>query len=155
MLAAAFGLVWAFSLLTCAHSAQSENQAVTPNLNRDFEGGILSAIFVPEKSRYLNVSPIAVASVYCALECSQLCLPITECFSFNLASSSEGAGKRECQLLSTDKFNSSEQLEVNQEYDHYSIKVRRNGANQADNIICGLIFFLPFSSYLRSRTLKL
>ena len=88
--------------------------------------GNLYTNFVEERSRYLKVSPTSVASVYCALECSQLCLPNSSCFSFNLASSSDEAGKRDCQLLSTDKFNSYLHLEANQEYDHYSMKVRRS-----------------------------
>ena len=116
------------TLLFCNYVIHSEiaNSVSAKYLKRDFQNGLFFANFITEKSRYLNVSSIGGAStaVKRAGECNQACLHTPLCFSFNLASSPNADGKLLCELLPTDKFNSSDKLQVSEHFNHYSIKVK-------------------------------
>ena len=122
------GIVWcvisAFSFLNRIHS-QDVHLLKAKSLKRDLKLGIAYANFVVEKSRYLNVSSLGAGSVQRAGECGQACVQTLPCFSFNLASSPDIDGTLWCELLPTDKYNSSAKLQVSEHFDHYSIRVRR------------------------------
>ena len=82
------------------------------------------ANFVKHPRTFLDVSPIAIKRVHDALYCAFNCLRKGRCFSFNVAVFPDADGKYECQLLATDKCNSSDNLKSTKEFNHHSILVR-------------------------------
>ena len=82
------------------------------------------ANFVEHLHTILNVSAIIFHKVSNALSCAFKCLENARCFSFNVAVFPDADGKYECQLLATDKYNSSSDLKPNNQFNHYSILVR-------------------------------
>ena len=82
------------------------------------------ANFVKHPHTFLDVSPIAIKRVHDALYCAFNCLRKGRCFSFNVAVFPDADGKYECQLLATDKYNSSDNLKSTKEFNQYSSLVR-------------------------------
>ena len=114
-----FAQAWLINIAYC----RDVNQISTTNLKRDSYNDVFSANFIQEARRRLSASPILTARVEDSLECGQSCARNFLCFSFNLALAPNGEGGRLCELLSTDKFNSSNKLQMSDNFDHYSIKV--------------------------------
>ena len=90
------------------------------------------ANFVKHPHTFLDVSPIAIKRVHDALYCAFNCLRKGRCFSFNVAVFPDADGKYECQLLATDKYNSSDNLTSTKEFNHHSILV----TNDTFDYIC-------------------
>ena len=82
------------------------------------------ANFVKHPRTFLDVSPIAIKRVHDALYCAFNCLRKGRCFSFNVAVFPDADGKYECQLLATDKYDSSDNLKSTKQFNHHSILVR-------------------------------
>ena len=82
------------------------------------------ANFVKHPHTFLDVSPIAIKRVHDALYCAFNCLRKGRCFSFNVAVFPDADEKYECQLLATDKYNSTDNLKSTKEFNHHSILVR-------------------------------
>ena len=82
------------------------------------------ANFVEHPRTFLDVSPIAIKRVHDALYCAFNCLRKGRCFSYNVAVFPDADDKCECQLLATDKYNSSHNLKSTQQFNHHSILVR-------------------------------
>ena len=82
------------------------------------------ANFVEHLHTILNVSAIILHKVSDALSCAFNCLENARCISYNVAVFPDADGKYECQLLATDKYNSSDNLTSTKEFNHYSVQVR-------------------------------
>ena len=80
------------------------------------------ARFVKHPNSSLNVTPIVSIKAIDNLCCVYHCLNEKRCFSFNLAIAPIN-NMYECQLLPTDKYNSSSKFEKRKDFHHYSIQV--------------------------------
>ena len=85
------------------------------------------ARFVKHPNGSLNVTPIAFIKAIDNFCCVHHCLNEKRCFSFNLAIAPIN-NMYECQLLSTDKYNSSSKFENSKNFHHYSIEVTQDNA---------------------------
>ena len=84
----------------------------------------LHANFVKHASAVLDVVPISVAKENNDIECFFSCLKsLVRCLSINMAAVPDEE-TYDCQLLGTDKYNSSDRLKPSQEYHHFSIQVK-------------------------------
>lgn len=98
-------------------------------LKRDPILGISIANF--ECHKYQKLSP-SVGELYggkttkvdSSLDCGFVCTKLNRCFSFNFGITPDVNGKHICEVLSTDKYNSSEQLRPSLNSHHFSIMVR-------------------------------
>ena len=99
-------------------------------MKRDAGEGVAYANFALHKFRYLNVTPLASASVTEPRECGKLCVDISSCFSTNLAAFRDQNGKMICELLLSEKFNNSNEYIENATFHHFSIEVRPLSNNQ-------------------------
>lgn len=70
----------------------------------------------------LTSHKISSAAVNSMKDCAMACLVHWECFSFNLGSPAI-AGKRECELIKTDKYDSNSTYIYSSNFHHFSIKV--------------------------------
>ena len=82
------------------------------------------ANFVEHPHAILNASVIFSTKVDNLMTCAFNCLKNSHCNSYNAAVSPDGNNEYECQLLATDKYNSSSKLRPSKEFNHYSIQVR-------------------------------
>ena len=80
------------------------------------------ARFVKHPNSSLNVTPIVSIKAMDNFCCVDHCLNEKRCLSFNLAVKPID-NMYECQLLSTDKYNSSSKFENSKDFHHYSIQV--------------------------------
>ena len=80
--------------------------------------------FVEHLHTILDVSAIILHKVFDAFSCALSCLENARCISYNVAVFPDADGKYECQLLATDKYNSSDNLKSTKEFKHYSSLVR-------------------------------
>ena len=80
--------------------------------------------FVKHPQSSLNVTPIVSFNVMDNFCCVHHCLSEKRCFSFNLAVKPI-SNMFECQLLPTDKYNSSDKFGNSKDFHHYSTKVSR------------------------------
>ena len=127
-------LVEAFVLGFTAHLVNQAASEVyidgSKALKRDAGEGVAYANFALHKFRYLNVTPLASASVKELRECGKLCVDHSSCFSTNLAAFRDQNGKMICELLPSDKFNNSNEYIENATFHHFSIEVRPMSNNQ-------------------------
>lgn len=79
--------------------------------------------FVEHPHAILNVSVIISTKENQVGSCAFACLKNTQCNSYNEAFSPDANNKYDCQLLATDKYNSSDDFKPSQEFNHYSIQV--------------------------------
>ena len=94
-------------------------------LKRHTGEGVSFANFALHKFRYLNLAPLVSSSVKEPRECGKLCVDHSSCFSTNLAAYRDQNGKMLCELLPSDKYNSSNKFMGNATFHHLSIKVRK------------------------------
>ena len=93
-------------------------------LKRNYQqDGLAYANFVPHNFHYLNVSRLGTLSVSDLIDCGIWCVQNPSCYSFNLATSPDLDGKLRCELLYTDRYNSSAKLEQSAHFHHYSLYV--------------------------------
>ena len=98
--------------------------------------------FVKHPQSSLNVTPIVSFNVTDNFCCVDHCLSEKRCFSYNLAVKPIN-NMYECQLLSTDKYNSSHKFGNSKDFHHYSIKVSSTQYSQAK------LLFLIFKSAIK------
>jgi len=84
-----------------------------------------SATFIENRHHYLDMQLILHTEfVSNSIQCAMNCLVTVRCRSFNFRLQADIDGKHICELLASDKFNSSERYVLNKEFHHYSIVVR-------------------------------
>ena len=93
------------------------------SLKRHTKHGFSYANFETKQFSYLNITPLGSASVKGVYECGILCLEHSSCFSTNFASFPREKGEILCELLPSDKYNSSDKLVFSSVFNHLSIKV--------------------------------
>ena len=79
--------------------------------------------FVPDFFRRLSAPAITSMHVAEMLDCVINCLQNSLCFSFNLAVTRDINRNLLCQLLATDKYNSSDNFGPSQEFHFYGLAV--------------------------------
>jgi len=86
---------------------------------RDFANGLSYANFGELEKRRLNAGQLENTTAHSFSQCCAKCLPNKNCFSVNFG----GIGRNECQLLSANKFQSSEQMATDETFQHFSVVV--------------------------------
>lgn len=86
---------------------------------RDFANGLSYVNFVKREKSRLNAGQLETATAQSSSECCGKCLPNKSCFSVNYG----GNGGHECQLLAANKFESSEQMTIDNTFQHFSVAV--------------------------------
>lgn len=109
-----------FLVLNSLYMVTSEKEVV---LKRDASTGLFYAGFVDHYFHTLDVAKIVVAYVENPNHCLLRCVKNHKCFSTNIAARPEHDGRVLCELLSTDKYNSSTNFKRSQWFHHYSILV--------------------------------
>ncbi|XP_078372979.1 uncharacterized protein LOC144656606 [Oculina patagonica] len=94
------------------YAALTEQQIV-----RDFANGISSANFVKHDKSRLDTEKLASVTAKLSTECGGKCLLSETCSSVNYG----GIGGHECQLLAANKFDSSEKMTVDKNFQHFSV----------------------------------
>ena len=98
----------------------------------DFADGILIyANFVPFPHHKLNSTPVESRAVYSKQDCIAACTESSQCRSLNFKPVPDANNKFICQLLDTDKFNSSELFNTSLDFHHYSFTVSKNYSKQS------------------------
>ena len=82
--------------------------------------------FKQHKFSFLNITALAKRVVKDSLSCVFSCLDNLACFSFNLAAFPDEAGKFVCEILSSDKYNNSENFLPSKALHHFGIVVRNS-----------------------------
>jgi len=95
----------------------------TKSLQRHSGHGVAFANFAAHKFRYLNITPLISVSVNEFRECGKLCVDLFSCFSFNAAAFRDLEKKILCELLPSDKYNSTRKFAASQIFHHFSVKV--------------------------------
>ena len=85
--------------------------------------GLSYANFVRDPFHYLNATKVGSSLVKKALDCNFACVDNPSCVSLNVAAQTDIYGHLLCELLATDKYNSSGQFKENPGFHHYSIYV--------------------------------
>ena len=88
-----------------------------------FAGGFSFANFVHHPFRYLNATQVGSHLVHEAEACNFACVRDISCVSLNVAAHPDIHGHFLCELLSSDKYNSSDQFLPHPDFDHHSIHV--------------------------------
>ena len=92
-------------------------------LKGTFAGGFSFANFVHHPFRYLNATQVGSHFVHEAEACNFACVRDISCVSLNVAAHPDIHGHFLCELLSSDKYNSSDQFLPHPDFDHHSIHV--------------------------------
>ena len=93
------------------------------SISRGVHYGVGFANFKAHKFSYLNITSIGTDFVLNQKECGVACVNISPCFSFNLAAFYDINGRMLCELLSSDKYNNSDEFISSQSFHHFSIVV--------------------------------
>ena len=80
--------------------------------------------FQEDKFSFLNITALVKRVVEDSLSCTLSCLDNLACFSFNFGAFPVEAGKFVCEILSSDKYNNSENFLFSKNLHHFSIVVR-------------------------------
>ena len=91
------------------------------------EGGLAYANFVRDPFHYLNATKVGSSLVDDVDACNFACVGDPSCVSLNVAAQPDVHGHLLCELLATDKYNSSDKFKENPGFHHYSVAVRFNG----------------------------
>ena len=86
---------------------------------RDIANGLSYANFGKQEKFRLNAGQLENTTAHSSSQCCAKCLPNKSCFSVNYG----GIGRNECQLLSANKFRSSDQMTIDKTFEHFSIVV--------------------------------
>ena len=121
------GKAWPTLIRACVFAAffcSNNKVSCAEGLKRTSGQEISFANFVHHQFQYLNVS-LAVPSyfVHEVSACGLACVESLGCFSFNTAAHPDINGHFLCELLASDKYNSSEKLQPHPSFHHYSIYV--------------------------------
>ena len=82
--------------------------------------------FREAKFSFLNITALVKRVVENSFLCAFSCLKNLACFSFNVAAFPDKAGKFTCEILTSDKYNNSENFLPSKTLHHFSIEVRIN-----------------------------
>ncbi|XP_067048419.1 versican core protein-like [Acropora muricata] len=107
-------------LLSLAHVGKAKESTVM--INREVntqESGF--AYFKEEKFSHLNITALVKRFADNSFSCAFSCLNNLACFSFNFAAFPDVAGKFTCEILSSDKYNSSKGFLPSKSFHHFSI----------------------------------
>ena len=88
---------------------------------RDLANGLSYANFGKHEKSRLNAGQLENITAQSPSQCCAKCLPNTSCFSVNFG----GIGRNECQLLSTNKFKSSNLMTIDETFQHFSVVVSK------------------------------
>ena len=80
--------------------------------------------FKEDKFSFLNITALVEHTVEDSLSCAFSCLDNLACFSFNVAAFPHKGGKFTCEILSSDKYNNSENFLPSKTLHHFGIVVR-------------------------------
>ena len=80
-------------------------------------------MMVKETFSYLKIDSISTLQVEDGDECGFACANNPKCFSYNLVASISVTGKRQCELLPSDRYNNSDKFIKKEGSHHYSIWV--------------------------------
>ena len=90
--------------------------------------GVSYVNFIEEKFSYLNITALGGDFVDNMPECSFACLDTPSCFSFNLGAVPDVNDRFPCELLASDKYNSSDKFVHSYTFHHFSIAVSKSRA---------------------------
>ncbi|XP_015765150.1 PREDICTED: versican core protein-like isoform X1 [Acropora digitifera] len=96
--------------------------------------------FKQHKFSFLNISTLAKRVVKDSLSCVFSCLDNLACFSFNLAAFPDNARKLTCEILSSDKYNNSENFLPSKALHHFSIVSPCSNLPCKDNGTCVTLY---------------
>ena len=91
--------------------------------NRNTGEGLLFANFARDLNHYLNATKVGSYDVHGVDACPFKCLCTHSCLSLNVAAHPDIHGQFLCELLATDKYNSSDKFLQHSDFHHYSIQV--------------------------------
>ena len=94
-----------------------------PGLQRDSNKMLSYANFIEHFYHVLDVPKIEGVAVQTGSECQLRCVSNDRCFSTNVGAFHLPNGNLWCDLLPTDKYNTSEKFKTNHTFHHYSIWV--------------------------------
>ena len=86
---------------------------------RDLANGLSYANFGKHERFRLNAGQLENTTAPSSSQCCAKCLPNKSCFSVNYG----GIGLNECQLLSANKFQSSDQMTIDKTFQHFAVVV--------------------------------
>ena len=101
---------------------------------RDFANGLSYANFGKHEKRRLNTGQLENTTAHSFSQCCAKCLPNKSCFSVNFG----GIGRNECQLLSANKFQSSDQMTIDETFQHFSVVVSKTFAQGSVSLYLSL-----------------
>ncbi|XP_078350802.1 uncharacterized protein LOC144635584 [Oculina patagonica] len=85
------------------------------------EASCSSGLYLKDEFHYLNVPGIGSIKAYDDFDCTFKCHRNPLCFSVNLAASKGADGKLWCELLSSDKYNNSDEYRENKSSHHFAM----------------------------------
>ena len=116
--------------IVVAHVISIHEVVCAKNVQRTNADGVAYGNFVRHPSHYLNATKVKLYLVHHVKACGVACVDNLSCFSFNIATTSGMNGYFLCELLASDKYNSTEVFLPLSDFDHYSIYVSsRNNTN--------------------------
>ena len=112
-----------FKLQNTLYKQKQANNGCFPTGANILQQSFRQRRYLRSDFHYLNVPHVGTITAYDDFDCAFKCLSNPMCFSVNLASSKGTSGKLWCELLSSDKYSSSEEYKANMSSHHYSILV--------------------------------
>ena len=82
-----------------------------------------SRLLSVDELHYLDVPIVETIRAFNDFDCNFRCLNNPLCFSVNLATSKDHAGKFRCQLLSSDRYSNTKHFMKSKSWHHFSIMV--------------------------------
>ena len=111
------------SLFLIVHFFSLNEVSGAKNNKRNTGQGLSYANFVRDPFHYLNATKVGSSLVANVALCNLDCLANPSCVSLNVAAEPDIYGHLLCELLATDKYNSSDQFHKNPEFHFYSLYV--------------------------------
>ena len=112
-----------FTSLFVIHLSVSLNEVSGAKNKKTTGQGLSYANFVADPFHYLNATGVGSSLVDDAVFCNIACVDNPSCLSFNVAAEPDIYGHLLCELLATDKYNSSDQFKENPGFHYYSLYV--------------------------------
>ena len=121
----------------CYSFVEAQRHSNEPSLSRVAAADLRFASYMRNSFHRLEGEVITSKSGASAWDCQFDCLVHPACFSFNAAANPDEKGLTLCELLSTDKFNSSDKFRENLQFHHYSLHVSLMTpiANRLSNVV--------------------
>ena len=112
-----------FASLFVIHIFSLNGVSGAKNNMRNTGQGLSYANFVRDPFHYLNATKVGSSLVHKASACNLACVDNPSCVSFNVAAQPDIYGYLLCELLATDKYNSSDQFKENPGFHYYNLYV--------------------------------